>query len=64
MRREIKIRLLERDLQVPDLARKIGRSGGYLSRALNDKVKLRTDEAFAIADILNLSNEQVREFFG
>ena len=51
-------------MQVPDLAKKIGRSGGYLSRALNDKVKLRTDEAFAIADILNLSNEQVREFFG
>ena len=63
MRNEIRAKLYELDMQLPDLAKKINRSAGYLSRALNNKAVLRVDEAFKIGDILGLSDEKIREFF-
>jgi len=63
MRKEIKAKLFEKDMQLPDLAKAINRSTPYLSRALNNKTKLRVDEAFKIGDILEFSPEKVKEIF-
>lgn len=60
---EIRAKLYEKDMQLPDLAQEIGRTAGYLSRAFNNKTKLRVDEAFKIADILGFTPEKVKELF-
>lgn len=61
MRKEIRAKLFEKGLRLPDLAKLINRSTVYLSKALNNKTKLRVDEAFKIGDILEFSPEKVKE---
>lgn len=61
MRKEIRAKMLEKDMLLPDLAKAINRSTVYLSNALNNKTKLRVDEAFKIGDILEFSPEKVKE---
>ena len=61
MRREIRAKMLEKNMLLPDLAKAINRSTVYLSNALNNKTKLRVDEAFKIGDILEFSPEKVKE---
>lgn len=60
MKKSIKVRLLERDLTVPDLAEAIGKSTVYVSNALNFKTVFRADEAFKIGDMLGMTAEEVR----
>lgn len=63
MRKEIRAKMLEKDLLLPDIAKAIGRSTAYLSNALNNKTKLRVDEAFKIGEVLDFSAEKVKELF-
>lgn len=55
--------MLKNDLLLPDLAKHIGRTQPYLSKALNGKGKLRVDEAFKLGDLLGMTAEEVREEF-
>ena len=62
MRKFVRDKLREMDLQLPDLAKELNRSVAYVSRGLNGKgIDIR--EAFYIGDKLGFTTEQTREAF-
>ncbi len=64
MKKIWKIKLLQADLKVADLAKKMDKSPGYISKVINRRVSPRLCEVFEIFRILDIPPEDLQEYFG
>lgn len=60
---KIKGRIVELGLTQNDLAKALGIATPTISQKINNVRSMSLDEAFAIADILKIPDEQFREYF-
>lgn len=60
---KIKGRIVELGLTQKDLAKALGIATPTLSQKINNVRSMSLDEAFTIADILKIPDEQFREYF-
>lgn len=60
---KLKGRIVELGLTQKDLAKALGIATPTISQKINNVRSMSLDEAFAIADILKIPDEQFREYF-
>lgn len=60
---KIKGRIVELGLTQKDLAKALGIATPTISQKINNVRSMSLDEAFTIADILKIPDEQFREYF-
>lgn len=60
---QLKVAMIEHDVDEQYLNRKLNRHVGYISAKLNDKTSWKLDEVYKICDILNIPYDEIHVYF-